>query len=226
MYSVAEVIIRAQQPTSTTPKYQVSQSIRPILAWACRLHTNLAGLRLRLIIILKLESLRRSDDLFNILRSSITFCDRGVTFRVFQPKEIKATLGIFGPPVFIPKNRQHPQCRSSSLLKEYINATATDLTVLLPTGRNILLKEEQRLFVSFSCITANTIASLGSKLLAILLLDGTSHVLRDMAASHMFKAGASKEAITAHMNTSPSNFSKFYFRPPTETLFHVRAIDF
>jgi hypothetical protein len=101
---LAETIIRAQRTTCTTPKYKVSQSIRPILAWACRPHTNLAGLRLRLIIVMKLESLRRSVDLFNILRSQIVFSERGVSFRVFQPKEIKGSLGIFGPPIFIPIN--------------------------------------------------------------------------------------------------------------------------
>jgi hypothetical protein len=97
---IAEAVIRAQRTTSTTPKYKVSQCIRPILSWARIVHADLAGLRLRLIIILKLESLRQSDDLFNILRSQIIFSNRGVSFRIFQPKEIKGSLGIFGPPIY------------------------------------------------------------------------------------------------------------------------------
>jgi hypothetical protein len=121
---VAEAVIRAQRTTSTTPKYQVSQCIRPILSWACLIHSDLVGLRLRLIIILKLESLRRSDDLFNILRSQIVFSNRGVSFRIFQPKEIKGSLGTFGPPIFIPPNTQccgqRPPLRSIRYLNAFV----------------------------------------------------------------------------------------------------------
>jgi hypothetical protein len=152
------------------------------------------------------------------------FSNRGVSFRIFQPKEIKGSLGTFGPPIFIPPNTQ---CCIPTLLREYLAATTNNQTVSLPTGRNLSPKEEQRLFVSvnppFLFIKAHTIASLGSKLLDTLQYDGTSHVLRGMAASHMLKAGASKEAVIDHMNTSLTNFSKFYFRPPTQTLFHVRT---
>jgi hypothetical protein len=37
---VAEAVIRAQRTTSTTPKYKVSQCIRPILSWARIVHAD------------------------------------------------------------------------------------------------------------------------------------------------------------------------------------------
>jgi hypothetical protein len=51
----------------------------------------------------------------------------------------------------------------------------------------------------FLFIKAHTIASLGSKLLDTLQYDGTSHVLRGMAASHMLKAGALTKSLCSSL---------------------------
>lgn len=219
---VAEVFIRTQRLSSANPRYVNSVSVVPLLRWCATKHLNLKELRLRLMVVLKLESLRRQQDLFNLLRSQIRFTESGVTMRVFEPKEIKNSTGRFGPFFQVPRNVRFPGCCLSTLLQEYMALTKDLPAVALATGKGACLVNEQRLFATLTQplapLAAATIGSLVTSLLAHLGIDGTSHILRGLAASHMLAAGATKETLLTHMNSSEDNFFKFYYRPPLKTI--------
>jgi hypothetical protein len=217
---VAEVIIRIARGVSRSARYVTSESVVPVLQWCCRPHTGIAELRLKLLILLKLESLRRSQCLFNLFRSQIRFTASGVEMRIFQPKEIKNSLGRFGPMFYIGKNTRFPQCCVPTLLRSYMEATKECAAVQAPTSGGLLLVEDRRLFVALQApcrpVKANTLASLGTSVLAALHVHGTSHILRGMASSHMIKAGADKGRVLIHMNITEKTFDQFYWRPPRE----------
>jgi hypothetical protein len=208
---VAEVFIRIARGVSRSARYATSESVIPILQWCLLPHGCIAELRLKLIILLKLESLRRSQ---------IRFSANKVQLRIFQPKEIKNSIGRFGPVIVIHSNRRFPTCCIPTLLKAYLTATAECAPVQAATAGSLIKRSDHRLFVALTApcrpISANTIATLGASVLHALHIPGTSHILRGMAASHIIKAGADRSRVLAHMNCSEKTFCQFYWRPPLE----------
>lgn len=205
---------RARTPTKARQAIDLEPLIRLLAAPENK--RTLKEKRDLLIVALRADTAMRSDDVASVFRSSISFSHRGMSYRIWEPKEGKAR-GVFGDERFLARCPQDPASCTVSKVERYLAATndaTPDRSIYHANGET---SRELSLFVSssapFKSLKASTLGSLAKPILLEAEIQDTAHALRGAALTHMIEAGCNKQTVLRYANISETVFTKHYFHP-------------